>query len=336
MARRLIVVRWFWIGVSLVMVAPARAAIRPPVQPASGPGGATYQHASMTTTNFGSGNTQFWLFEPATPVPEKAPVVIFLHGWAVMQPRLYDAWIDHIVRRGNIVIYPRYQAHLLSSLSTFTPSAITAVKAALHELETGNHVRPDRQRVAIVGHSMGGSMVANFAALAATDGLPVPKAIMPVQPGSHGETKYTPRMPLADFSKIPTETLMLVVVGDRDRVAGDRDAKLIFRQTPQIPATNKNYITLITDRRGEPPLEASHNTPIAPLEMPWYAPHGNSFCRIDALDWYGTWKLFDALIDAAFYGTNREYALGNTPQQRFMGKWSDGVPVKELSITNAP
>jgi hypothetical protein len=51
---------------------------------------------------------------------------------------------------------------------------------------------------------------------------------------------------------------------------------------------------------------------------------------------YGLWKLFDGLSDAAFFGKNREYALGNTPQQRFMGKWSDGVPVKELVVTDKP
>ncbi len=57
---------------------------------------------------------------------------------------------------------------------------------------------------------------------------------------------------------------------------------------------------------------------------------------INALDFYGTWKLLDALTDAAFNGKNREYALGNTPQQRFMGLWSDGVPVKELKVTDTP
>ena len=56
----------------------------------------------------------------------------------------------------------------------------------------------------------------------------------------------------------------------------------------------------------------------------------------DALDFFGYWKLFDALSDAAFYGRNRDYALGNTPQQRFMGVWSDGRPVRELVILDRP
>jgi len=31
-----------------------------------------------------------------------------------------------------------------------------------------------------------------------------------------------------------------------------------------------------------------------------------------------------------------KYAFGNTPEQRFMGTWSDGVPVKELKVTDTP
>jgi len=50
----------------------------------------------------------------------------------------------------------------------------------------------------------------------------------------------------------------------------------------------------------------------------------------NALDFYGPGNSSTGCVDAAFYGKNREYALGNTPQQRFMGMWSDGVPVKEL------
>ena len=52
----------------------------------------------------------------------------------------------------------------------------------------------------------------------------------------------------------------------------------------------------------------------------------------DTLDYFGYWKWFDALIDAAFFGRNRGIALGDTPEQRFMGKWSDGNPVTEPEV----
>ena len=59
---------------------------------------------------------------------------------------------------------------------------------------------------------------------------------------------------------------------------------------------------------------------------------GRDVAFTNALDYYGFWKLFDGLCDAAFRGANREYALGNTPEQRFMGRWSDGTPVKQLAV----
>jgi hypothetical protein len=54
------------------------------------------------------------------------------------------------------------------------------------------------------------------------------------------------------------------------------------------------------------------------------------------MDYYSTWKLFDALTDYAFYGTEQEFCLGNTTEQRFMGYWSDGVAVRVLVVTDTP
>ena len=54
------------------------------------------------------------------------------------------------------------------------------------------------------------------------------------------------------------------------------------------------------------------------------------------VDYYGFWKLFDALTDAAFKNKNRRYALGNPPEQRFMGRWSDGTQVREPTILDYP
>ena len=57
---------------------------------------------------------------------------------------------------------------------------------------------------------------------------------------------------------------------------------------------------------------------------------------LDAFDWYGTWKFLDALMSCSFAGKDCVYATGNTPQQRFMGKWSDGVPVTAAQVTDNP
>ena len=298
------------------------ATISAPYQPGTGPGAMEYRHTKLVQTIQGHGGTQCWIYEPDGPAPTNAPVVIFLHGWSAMYPRMYDQWIIHLVRRGNIVIYPRYQGYLATPPREFTSNAVYAIQLALQTLETGKHVRPDRNRIAVVGHSMGGAIAANLAAV-----MPDVKAVMCVEPGDGKIHNPLLDFPKADWKKIPATTLLLTVVGEDDKTAGNKYAKLIFAGTPQIPAENKNYIIVHTDRYGTPPLEADHRAPLASS----FAPRS-----VNALDYFGFWKLFDALSDAAFYGTHREFAFGDTPQQRFMGKWSDGTPVKELTVTTTP
>ena len=284
-----------------------------PTQPASGPGGSDYSHGSFTRSTFGEGNDEFIIFEPADPKPEKAPVILFLHGWTAMKPEPYLDWITHLARRGNIVIYPRYQAKITTKPAEFTPSAIKAVKAALAVLEGSDHVHPDREKVAAVGHSMGGILTANLAA-AVSEGLPPIKAAMCVEPGNGG-------YPInADYSKIPAGTLLLTISGDADKLAKDTNAKAIFSGATSIAKGDKNYIIAASDDHGTPNVTANHMAPTTAS--------GNQ----NALHYYGYWKWFDGLTDAAFFGKNRDYALGNTANQRYMGLWSDGVPVAEPKI----
>jgi hypothetical protein len=121
---------------------------------------------------------------------------------------------------------------------------------------------------------------------------------------------------------------MLVVVGEDDTVVGSSYGKKIFDSTPQIPLDQKDFVIQVTDRYGSPDLVADHIAPVC-FQLFFYS-------NVDAMDYYSTWKLFDALTDYAFYGINGEYCLGNTPEQRYMGLWSDGTPVKELIVTDTP
>src|SRR5208282_2800629 len=108
-------------------------------------------------------------------------------------------------------------------------------------LQTASHVQPELDRVAVVGHSMGGAITPSMAALAAAEGLPIPKAICCVEPGNHVIDAPNINMPLADLSKIPPDTLALVIVGDRDKIVGQDTAQTIFARLKQIPAANKDY-----------------------------------------------------------------------------------------------
>ena len=378
-----------WVAVVLLLfayatlIAPAAppaapAVITPPPQPSAGPGGSQYTHDLVEEHCYGQGDLQYWLFEPAEPKPQAAPVVIFNHGFGAMTPHGYGAWINHIVRRGSIVIFPRYQASLKTKATSFSSNAIAASKDALQRLKTeSGHVLPQLDKVAVVGHSMGGLVSAVMAARAAQDGLPPMKAVMCVEPG---KTWGPAHVSMGDLSTMPASTLLLALVGDRDTVVRDIDGKRIINETVRIPAENKNFVKMISDNHGKPSLVANHFCPAAPgggsdqdraaqnsagtqrvgpvrqlirermrqrLQQRGSASQraddsgqatdtpscdSKNMRGIDVLDYYCTWKLFDALEDAAIQGKNRDYALGNTPKQRYMGKWSDGVPVKELII----
>jgi len=288
-----------------------------PVQPSNGPGGADYTHNGVIKTRYKWGAHQYWIFEPDDPKPDNAPLIVFNHGWTAIYPIIYKEWIYHIVKKGNIVVYPRYQLGMTIGFKNFYSNAIQAVKDAIVELENGKHVHPELDKFAIVGHSLGGGITAYMASVASEEGLPIPKAIMPVQPAI---------LSTMDLGKISSETFMLVIVGENDTVVGNQSGKHIFFNSTQVPLSQKDFVIQVTDTYGEPDLVADH---LAPICYP-------STENVDAMDFYSTWKLFDALTDYAFYGINKEYCLDNTHEQRFMGLWSDGTPVKELIVTDTP
>jgi acetyl esterase/lipase len=311
-----------WAG-GMASGAPA-AAPTPPGQPKTGPGGSDYRHAKVLAQKYGKGATEYWLYEPSEPAPKSAPLVIFMHGWLAYVPGGYIAWTDHLVRRGNIVVYPVYQDSLFTAADKFTPNTVRAVQDAIQELQTGPHVRPELDKFALVGHSAGGVITADLAVRAKGEGLPMPKAIMIVEPG-RGNLGGKPNLPVDDYTQMPAEALLLVVIGETYSASEDVwPARRIFRDAP-MPAANKNFVKILSDSHGKPPLISDHFTACGK----W---GGWRRMEVDALDYYAHWKPFDALCDAAFHGRNRNVALGNTTRQRFLGRWSDGTAVRELEV----
>src|SRR5689334_23973508 len=174
MFRRIFVPALFSIALTFLFLTVVFAqSASPPSQPLTGPGGKQYTHATVTKNRYGKGGEEYWIFEPDSPKPRTAPVIIFLHGWGGMNPMYYGAWLDHLVKRGNIVVYPRYQANLLTPIRDFLPSTLGAIKDAITRLQTERgHVKPDLNKFAVVGHSVGGLLSASVTALAGESNLP--------------------------------------------------------------------------------------------------------------------------------------------------------------------
>lgn len=305
----------------------------PPAQPLMGPGGANYVHSSVIQTNSTSLFTAdgYWLFEPDQPKPDSADVVIFNHGWGVYNPGPYGKWIQHLVRKGNIVIFPKYQQNDGTFFSTYTPNAATGIIDAINELQTNvNSVKPRMNHIGMIGHSFGGVITANLAIEYNAYGVPKPDCFMLCEPGPGATTGH-----LSTYSNMETDYKSLIIVGEDDIIVGKAFGKMIYDST-NIPANHKNYIIQYAD--SPPTIEATHNEPLSAdiaydggtVATVIAAAYATS--KIDAVDFYCYWKLADALLSCTFYGTNCEYAFGDTPEQRFMGNWSDGSSATELEI----
>jgi alpha/beta hydrolase fold len=290
-------------------------AIAQPAQPASGPGAKLRRYAGVRITQVKGSPGSVTIFEPRNPTPRSAPVVAFTQG---VGPDEYQGWIDHLVARGSIVVF-QDQPFQAVDLAERRAGPVAGLRAAMRELARPGHVTPQWDHLLLVGHSVGGNMAAQLAADAGKQRLPRPDALFVLQP------------PLEDSGSvrllrgIPASTLMLVLASDRDDRVGQEGPRALWDGLGNIPTANKDYVLVRSDQHGTPGLVADHFLSLSGAGSP-----------PDALDFYGPWKLLDALQQCAIARRDCRFALGGSAQQRFMGRWSDGVPVSPLQVLHAP
>jgi dienelactone hydrolase len=208
----------------------------------AGCGGAREPQATLepiVRLDTGGGPRGAAVLRPARP--GRLPVIVFLHGYQAISPRFYDEWLEHLVRQGNVVVYPRYQT-VASLPSVFLRNALPGVRAglALTPVDPGTLV--------VAGHSAGGALSSDYAAAAARAGLPPPRAIYAVQPGRGLGLPLT--IPRVDPRRIAASTRLVALAGADDRVVGTREARLAVRLATRIPPARKRYV-LVTDRRAD-------------------------------------------------------------------------------------
>ncbi|HYN88500.1 MAG TPA: hypothetical protein VER55_08210, partial [Ardenticatenaceae bacterium] len=287
----------------------ATPAARPqqPTQPTTGPGSSEALFGGVTAIKQGPPDAfmaDFWLFVPADPLPgtprveEPFPVVLFLPGSGASNADVYLAWIEHLVQRGAVVLFPMYQA-IVPGQSEYWQTIQDDVRAGLETLE-GEGVPVDLTRVAVVGHSLGAEQALIYAAMAAAAGLPVPTAVMSVALG--GGPSPEGACLGVDLGAIPATTRILLVEEADDPDAAREGVPRIWTELEAVPLENRDVVTLVTDAHGQPLLLAIHLQALADYD----------YDQPNAFDWYGTWKWLDALMSCAFAGEWCEYTLGNT------------------------
>lgn len=324
----------------------AREVARGPVQSAMGPGGRNYLHADFTSWESGIAHERYQVFEPTGPAPASAGVVVLLHDWMATNPGYYLGQIRHLCRSGWVVVFPYYQGTGQFARFYHT-NVVRSVKDFLQQAFARQKIEINRDRFAIIGHGAGGVLAANLAASSDYFGLPVPLALMVVTP-------YQRSIKLLDLTGISRRTRMIILCGDRVQEPVAQAAREIFYAADRVKTENKAFITALSDYYGQPPLVADELAALTP-EEPEYerfiVENRNDFVglfkekfharslrtsHIDAFDWNGTFRLFDALTYATFTLDSDLSAFKKAPELRFLGYWSDGRKLKGLIVGDRP
>lgn len=304
-----------------------------PTQPSSGPGSSEHRFTATKQVRIGDQPTGAWIFFPEAATIDELnpmPVVLFVHGFTAVDPQTYQGWIEHLVMRGTIVIYPDFQTlnPLQDGPETYIPNLFTGIRSALVYLE-GIGVTDIRTcGLHVIGHSLGGILAVRYAQDAERLGFPKPRTLTVVEPGGCSTCgNYGPLgVPLELDRPLAPDLYVQVMVGIDDATVGDADARSIWPLLKNVPVAQRDYVTIVTDLHGEPPMVADH-------EM---VGTGGARGTEDAMDWFALWRPTDALIACDETGTLCSTAIGNTPEHRNMGIWSDGTPVSPLRIMDGP
>lgn len=315
----------------------AAAPIAQPGQPTKGPGGSEYLHQEVLFQDFAEKAEGYWLFEPASPRPDSADVVVFLHGYGGYNPMIYGKWIRHLVRKGHIVIFPRYQRNMVFPRPpSFAKNVTIAIREALLELDSGHHVQPKVNNLVLVGHSYGGVIAAKLGVQFEKFGIPQPKGLLLCAPGTGPLTGGR----LRSYKKMPADMKMVIVVSKDDEVVGEKMAKRIFRTAYNTP--DRNLLYLFNDNYGTPRIEASHNQSYA-LDKAFDSGIRNfttkralRISRTDVIDYRVYWRFLDAMIDCIRAEEHCELTLGGGYQQTAIGKWSDGRAIQAMKVVLPP
>jgi hypothetical protein len=354
----------FCLALAASLIGAEVRAATPPKQPESGPGGANYETAQVVKRVVGQASAATYVFHPGADAAQPRPVVVLLHAWGAANPQFYGGWIEHLARKGNLVLFPRFQEVNRTRPADATALASRLVKDALQALVDDPQARPDPQRLSYIGHLAGAAVALNLASDATGDGLPDPKLVFALMPGGIASDPKARGIPLEDLSGIGAETLLIAMSGDRDYLPTDRAGRRILKETTAVPAARKLFMRAGSDDHGFPALSATLASPASPkadydaaaIKLPpdpprdpkqkppawrWSADMaltgeqtvltGQMGTNVtDALDYYAYWKTFDFAQAAASDGKDAA-ALRRDPKFTEMGSWSDGWPVRRLS-----
>ncbi|MFN0120527.1 MAG: hypothetical protein ACKV2V_08500 [Blastocatellia bacterium] len=286
----------------------------PPIASGYGASGA-FSVAVEKLVNPLSESTPVWIYHPAeinTPVP----AIFFTHGFTRNEPELFSALITHIVSRGYAVVFSSYPSITLGSL--ISDNRYDIILRGYEEAARRFPQYLDTTRAGFMGHSYGGGATPWLTYKGITEKGWGKSAAFMFMVAPYYYFRGGPR----EFAAFPAHVKMLTQVYEGDNLCDHRIGKELH-DLINLPASEKDILMVRAEKRFGYELKAEHS------EL--YGGDGEE--PVNGVDYYAVWRLFDALADYTFTGAAdaKRIALGNGgAEQRYMGLWPDGQPVREM------
>jgi alpha-beta hydrolase superfamily lysophospholipase len=313
----------------------------PPGQPAAGYGSsadyispAIDYHDAITIGDKEDG-TRTWVFVPQNlKNGSTAPVVIYLHGFMVPVPPVYQGQIDHLVKQGIIVIFPQFNLNGFDGIFNDTDQyqmldrAVQSVDAALALPEVNAVAEMDN--ITLAGHSLGGLLGLCWTAGGGVDVknmvLQHPNISLEAIPGFVRDL-FLGDMVTLDYETMAPETTcpVILVGGEDDTIAKPEHVQAAYNSLTST--STKVYYEFKTDEHGDPDLDSDH---MAACQDDGAIPGwlldlmggmmGFGAMEEDAIDYRVEYASVDAAVD------------DQTRVSFDMGQWSDGTPVTPVEL----
>ena len=286
----------------------------------------------------GSGADAWYVFEPAAAAAARAPLAIVMHGYYEFSgyDQMYEL-IRHTVRKGNVVIYPRWQTGVATpcpgpfDIEPCMTSAVNGIRGALAYLRASRAgCSRELERTSYFGFSFGGIITANLAnrygrctcrgrGRSSSTTRTTAASTAPTSRRSTTRWRGSRRRCCSSATRAPTAS-------SPSRTRRTASCNAIFPKLGAHPGDGT--------RTSCSPTPTTHGAAGALLAATACAPAPKG--TADAYDWNFCWKVWDALRSCAYAGSGLPLRAGrHAASTAPTARWSDGMPITPLKIQDA-
>lgn len=254
-----------------------------------------------------------------------SPVIFFMHGYVGQNPDEFETLINHVVSKGYLVVYPTYSFFPRADNAKKVLEKYDMIKVGIERAIELYKPFMDTAHIGFFGQSFGAGALPSVAYhMVADKKWGSGSAFMFVS-----APWYLYAITQENLQHFPDQVNCIVQVYNDDHV-NDHEMAVDLFNSIGIPPERKKFYTVYSDSSNDYIMHANH-----------FVAYGikNINGEQNLLDYYGVYKLFDALADYSFTGNTagRAIALGpGTKEQLYMGTWSDGRPVQPMTVTDQP